>query len=203
VDRLFAPWRIEWVAREDRNPGVEGCVFCALPDLDHREHRVVARNDHAYVLLNDAPYNPGHAMVIPDRHLDDYTDLGPDELFAHARLTQRTLRAMDAGLDPDGYNTGFNLGPAGGASVADHVHRHVVPRYDGDTNFMPVVADTAVVVEGIEDTYDRLWAAFREQEGAAVDDADPADDREDPDGDAGDADPHPGAVRFSSPSTSI
>ncbi|WP_211313197.1 HIT family protein [Halarchaeum salinum] len=174
MDQVFAPWRIEWVKREDKNPDVKECVFCELPERDDaRENLVVAASEHAYVLLNNAPYNPGHLMVIPHAHGGDYTALDDAALLDHARLKQRALDALDAAVGPDAYNAGLNLGggPAGG-SVDDHVHTHVVPRYDGDTNFMPVVSDTKVVVQGLAETYDALHEAFAAQPDAS----DPGED---------------------------
>jgi ATP adenylyltransferase len=171
MEQVFAPWRIEWIEREDQNSGIEGCVFCALSDREtDRESRIVARSEHSFVLLNNAPYNPGHVMVIPYRHTGAYTDLGEDELLDHARLKQRTIEAFDRAFDPDGVNTGCNLGQSAGGSIRDHLHAHVVPRWEGDTNFMPVIGDTKVIVEGIAETYDRLHEAF-----AASDDASGAD----------------------------
>jgi ATP adenylyltransferase len=167
MDKVFAPWRIDWVERPDKNADIEGCVFCALPDLeDDRDNYVLARGEHAYVLLNNYPYNPGHAMVIPHEHTGDYRDLDAESLLAKERLLQRTIDAMDEGLSPDGYNVGYNLGggPAGG-SIADHLHAHIVPRWAGDTNFMPVIGDTKVIIEAVGDTYDRLHEAFAAQEG--------------------------------------
>ncbi|EMA40609.1 HIT family protein [Halococcus hamelinensis] len=163
MDQVFAPWRIEWVERDEES---EGCAFCELPERDaDREARVVARSEHAFCLLNNAPYNPGHAMVIPYRHTGDYAALDEAELHDHSRLVQRTIRAVEAGLDPDGLNTGMNLGDAAGGSIGDHCHTHVVPRWAGDTNFMPVVSDTKVIVEAIDDTYDHLRTAFADQDG--------------------------------------
>lgn len=160
MDHLFAPWRIEWVERTDET--IEECVFCELPTRDADEdHRIVARSEHAYVMLNNSPYNPGHAMVVPHEHTGDYAALEADVLADHARLTQRTLRALETAMDPDGFNVGLNLGSAAaGGSIGDHVHTHVVPRWSGDTNFMPIIGDTKVIVEGLEDTYDRLHEAF-------------------------------------------
>ncbi|ACV47626.1 MULTISPECIES: HIT family protein [Halomicrobium] len=175
MEQVFAPWRIEWVEREEKNPDVD-CVFCALPERDDdREHRVVARNDHAYVLLNNAPYSPGHLMVIPYQHTGDYRALPEEVLLAHGRLKQRTFDALEASLDPDAFNAGLNLGggPAGG-SIEDHLHTHVVPRWEGDTNFMPVISDTQVIVEGLEDTYDRVHEGFAAQDDATVVDDDTA-----------------------------
>ena len=169
MDRLFAPWRIEWVER-DEDP-IEGCPFCVLPAGDDREGRIVARNDRAFVVLNNYPYNPGHAMVVVDRHTGEYATLDEAELLATARLKQRTLRALDAAFDPDGVNVGANLGgDAAGGSIDDHVHEHVVPRWRGDTNFMPVVGDTKVVVEALERSYGRLHEAFGAQDGATTGD---------------------------------
>ncbi|MFB6082368.1 MAG: HIT domain-containing protein [Halanaeroarchaeum sp.] len=174
MDSVFAPWRIEWVERDDVDD-VEECVFCEYPDRDaEREHLVVARTDHAVVMLNNYPYNPGHAMVIPTVHEGDYEALDEPTLLSHSRLVQRTVRAIKTGLAPDGLNTGLNLGgSAAGGSIDDHLHTHVVPRWSGDTNFMPVVSDTKVIVEALEDTYDRLHEAYAAQDGAT----DPGADR--------------------------
>jgi ATP adenylyltransferase len=167
MEQLFAPWRIEWVERDDESDG-DGCVFCDLPARESdREHRVVARSDHAFVLLNNYPYNPGHCMVIPYDHGGDYAALDEAVVCDHARLKQQTLRALRAAFDPDAFNAGLNLGggPSGG-SIGDHVHTHVVPRWEGDTNFMAVVSDTTVIVEALDDSYDRLHEAFAGLDGA-------------------------------------
>ena len=170
MDSVFAPWRIEWVEREEQNPDVD-CVFCAFRDADSdRENRVVARSDHAFVLLNNYPYNPGHLMVIPHTHTGDYGDLDDETLLDHARLKQRTFDALQQGMGPDAFNAGLNLGgKAAGGSIDDHLHTHVVPRWEGDTNFMPVVGDTQVIVEAVDDSYDRIHAAFAEQDGTSAD----------------------------------
>jgi ATP adenylyltransferase len=174
MEQVFAPWRIEWVERDDGNADVDGCVFCAFRDDDaDRDNRVVARSDHAFVLLNNYPYNPGHVMVVPHSHTGDYAALDGPALAGHARLKQRTFEALDAAMGPDGFNAGLNLGSGAGGSIDDHLHTHVVPRYEGDTNFMPVVGDTKVIVEGLADSYDRLHAAFADQDGASV----PGEDR--------------------------
>jgi ATP adenylyltransferase len=167
MDRIFAPWRIEWVERSDRNEEFDGCVFCELPGRDRdREYNLLARGDGAYVLLNNYPYNPGHAMVIPEVHAADYRELDEAALLAKERLVQRTVDAMDEALAPDGYNVGYNLGgAAAGGSIADHLHAHVVPRWSGDTNFMPVLGETKVIVEAVAETYDRLREAMAAQDG--------------------------------------
>jgi ATP adenylyltransferase len=177
MDRIFAPWRIEWVERDGSQDGEgEECPFCALPAAgDDRANRVVARSDRAFVLLNNYPYNPGHCMVIPYDHEGDYRALDPTTLADHARLQQRTLDALDGALSPDAFNVGYNLGgPPAGGSIDDHLHAHVVPRWEGDTSFMPVVSETTVIVEALEDSYERLRDAFAALDGAAVPDADAA-----------------------------
>lgn len=166
MDQLFAPWRIEWVER-DGSGDIDGCPFCVLPEReDAREALVVAESEHAFVLLNNYPYNPGHAMVIPRRHTGAYTDLSGAAAADHARLKQRTMDALDSAFSPDGFNVGLNLGDAAGGSVDDHLHTHVVPRWHGDTNFMPVCSDTKVIVQALEESYDRLRAAFEDAPGA-------------------------------------
>jgi Diadenosine tetraphosphate (Ap4A) hydrolase and other HIT family hydrolases len=169
MDQVFAPWRIEWVEREEQNPDVD-CVFCAFRDADaDRENRVVARSERSFVLLNNYPYNPGHVMVIPHTHTGEYGDLDEETLLDHAQLKQRTFAALEAGMKPNAFNAGLNLGgSAAGGSIDDHLHTHVVPRWEGDTNFMPVVSDTQVIVEAVENTYERLHAAFADQAETSV-----------------------------------
>ena len=166
MDQLFAPWRIEWVKR-DRPADEDGCPFCDLPEAGNDESAlIVARSDHAYVLLNNAPYNPGHAMIIPYRHVTKYQHLDEAELLDCERLTQRTLDSFEASMNPDGFNTGRNLGGAGGGSIG-HLHTHVVPRWRGDTNFMAIIDETKVIVEALEATYDSLHQAFSDQAGTS------------------------------------
>jgi ATP adenylyltransferase len=174
MDQVFAPWRIDWVEREDRNAEFDDCVLCELPAAGaDREHRVLARTGRAYVLLNNYPYSPGHVMVVPHTHTGDLRDLDEETTLAMARLRNRLLDALEDSMGPDGFNVGLNLGGgAAGGSIDDHVHTHVVPRWEGDTNFMPVLSDTQVIVEALEDTYDRLHEALAAQDGATA----PGDD---------------------------
>ena len=159
MEQLFAPWRIEWVTREDRTS--DGCVFCTLPDDETDvDHLIVARSEHAYVLLNNYPYNPGHVMVIPYHHTGEYQTLDSTVVTNHARLTQQTLDAMEAAISPDGFNTGMNLGTGAGGSIDAHLHTHIVPRWQEDTNFMAVISDTKLIVQALEDTYQQLHEAF-------------------------------------------
>ncbi|MDR5656357.1 HIT domain-containing protein [Halodesulfurarchaeum sp. HSR-GB] len=162
MDTIFSPWRIDWVERNPAEDEIEGCPFCVLPERDtDRDSRILARNDQAFVILNNYPYNPGHAMVVPYEHTGEYRALDDDTLLGHSRLLQQTLEALDRALSPSGFNTGYNLGDgAAGGSINDHVHAHVVPRWRGDTNFMPVIADTKMIVEAVDDTYERVHEAF-------------------------------------------
>ncbi|WP_254522432.1 HIT family protein [Natrinema caseinilyticum] len=171
MEQVFAPWRMEWIERDEKNPTVDECVFCELPEQERdRENRIVARNENAFVMLNNYPYNPGHAMVIPHTHTGEYAALEDDVLLDHARLKQRTFDAIEEALEPDGFNAGLNLGDGAGGSIDDHLHTHVVPRWQGDTNFMPVISDTTVIVEALEETYDHLRESFGAQDGATVPD---------------------------------
>jgi len=167
MEQVFAPWRIEWVRRDDE---YDGCVFCGMRDAeDDREDRVVARSDHAFVVLNNRPYNPGHAMVVPHEHTGDYAALGDAELADHARLKRATLEALRASFGPDGFNTGLNLGTGAGGSIGDHLHTHVVPRWEEDTNFMPVTSDTKVIVQALDEAYDELREGFASLDGTTDD----------------------------------
>ena len=173
MDQIFAPWRIDWVERSG-NDEYDQCVFCELPDrTPDREYYHLARSEHAYVLLNNYPYNPGHTMVIPRQHTGEYGALDREPMIEKERLIQRTIAAMEDSLRPDGFNVGYNLGgAAAGGSIDDHLHAHVIPRWEGDTNFMPTIADTTVIVEAVLDTYDRLHEAF-----AAQDDVEAVDEQ--------------------------
>jgi len=155
MEQIFAPWRIEWVRR---GTGEEGCVFCRM--RDGGDDYLLARSEHTFVVLNNSPYNPGHVMVVPHTHTGDYAELDAEAVADHARLKQVTLDALRRSFEPDGFNTGLNLGDASGGSIDDHLHTHVVPRWEGDTNFMPVTSDTKVIVQALDSSYDELREAF-------------------------------------------
>lgn len=165
MDQLFAPWRIEWIERDEPPAAADECVFCTLPERTaDREHLIVARSEHTFVMLNNYPYNPGHVMVIPYTHEGTFQALGEAVWLDHARLKARTLDALETAMAPDGFNVGENLGgAAAGGSIDDHIHTHVVPRWEGDANFMPVLGETKVIVEALADTYNRLHEAFAGQ----------------------------------------
>jgi ATP adenylyltransferase len=158
VERLWAPWRLEYIESADEQAG---CVFCAAVDGDDVEKLVVHRGDGAIVLLNKFPYSSGHLMVAPTRHVGDFGALSDDEAAEIHRLAAAGIEALGAVYAPQGYNLGWNLGRVAGAGVVDHVHQHVVPRWGGDTNFMPVLGDVKVIPEHLLATRARLAAAWR------------------------------------------
>jgi ATP adenylyltransferase len=155
--QLWAPWRLEYIKQADEVPG---CVFCtALAGADE-ELLVVHRGEGAFVLLNRYPYSSGHLMVAPARHVGLYEELTAAEVAEIHRLTVAALAALRQVYAPHGHNVGWNLGRVAGAGVVDHVHQHVVPRWGGDTNFMPVLADVKVMPEHLAETRQRLAAAW-------------------------------------------
>jgi len=161
VDHIWSPWRMEYIqAAKDE---VEGCIFCALPAKgDDAEARILGRGEHGFVMLNTFPYNPGHLLVAPFRHIGEVEDLTEGELVDLGRLLQAAIRALRLEMEPQGFNVGMNLGRVAGAGIPDHLHWHVVPRWSGDTNFMPVVGETRVVPELVEETYRKLAPRFAE-----------------------------------------
>jgi ATP adenylyltransferase len=140
--------------------GDAGCPFCRIPDLADREGLVVARGEHVYAVLNKHPYNPGHLMVVPFRHVAELEDLTPEESAGVADLTRRAVEVVKSVAAPHGFNVGLNLGGVAGGSLADHLHQHVVPRWGGDANFMTVVSDTKVIPQLLEQTWELLAGAW-------------------------------------------
>lgn len=140
-----------------------GCIFCigAAEERDV-ENLIVYRSERAFVMLNRYPYNAGHLMVVPYAHVPSVEDLPPETLTELMLLVNRSLSALRRAMAPEAFNIGANLGQVAGAGIAEHVHLHVVPRWEGDTNFMPVLADVRVVPELLADTYCKLQAAFEE-----------------------------------------
>jgi ATP adenylyltransferase len=161
LDRLWAPHRLAYVQSEAQStdPTGQRCPFCLGPDGAGND-LVVARGDHVFAVLNRYPYNPGHLLVCPYRHVADYPALDAGETEELARFTQTAMRAIRATSDAHGFNIGMNLGAVAGAGVAAHLHQHVVPRWRGDTNFMPVVGRTKVLPQLLEDTRDLLGKAW-------------------------------------------
>jgi ATP adenylyltransferase len=158
VKQLWAPWRLEYVQAAGEQ---EGCVFCLADTGDDEERLVVHRGERAFVLLNKFPYSSGHLMIAPRRHVGDLAALEDAEALEVHRLACEGVAALREVYGPEAFNLGWNLGRPAGAGVVDHVHEHVVPRWVGDTNFMPVLADVKVLPEHLAETRRRLAAAWR------------------------------------------
>ncbi len=161
AERLWSPWRMEYI----ESPHPEGddaeCFFCEkLAANDDEANLILARSGSAAVILNAYPYNPGHLMVVPIRHIGELEELSGEELADGDRLLQTAVRALKEASDPHGFNVGMNLGRVAGAGVPSHLHWHVVPRWNGDTNFMAVLSGTRVLPESLAATYAKLRPIF-------------------------------------------
>jgi ATP adenylyltransferase len=155
--QLWAPWRLEYVGSADEQ---EGCIFCNALAAGDEAGLVVRRAENAFVVLNRFPYASGHLMVAPVRHVGEFGELTDEELVEVHRLASQGLGALAETYRPQGFNLGWNLGRIAGAGVTDHVHLHVVPRWAGDTNFMPVLADVKVLPEHLAETRAKLAAVW-------------------------------------------
>lgn len=157
MERLWAPWRLDYITGEK----VDGCIFCVYPQQsDDEKNHILLRGKHAYVIMNAFPYSNGHLLVPPYRHIAGIDGLTDEESLEIMQLTRKCTAALGEVCRPDGFNVGINIGTAAGAGIADHVHLHVVPRWNGDTNFMPVFADAKVIPEALETTYKKLKEQF-------------------------------------------
>jgi ATP adenylyltransferase len=154
---LWAPWRLEYVQQADEQVG---CIFCRAGEGDDEDALVVRRGERALVVLNKFPYASGHLMVAPLRHVAEFGELENEEALEIHRLASAGLGALAATYEPQGYNLGWNLGRIAGAGIVDHVHLHVVPRWAGDTNYMPVLADVKVLPEHLAESRRKLAAAW-------------------------------------------
>ncbi|MCA1832655.1 MAG: HIT domain-containing protein [Actinomycetota bacterium] len=158
MERLWTPWRMEYIKNAGR---MDGCIFCDLPAEGRDESTLIlARGEQSFVIMNKFPYNSGHLMVAPFRHAGDFRGLLPEELAEMTAFSQQCMEALEETLHPHGYNLGVNQGHSAGAGVADHIHLHVVPRWGGDTNFMTTVGEVKVLPEALEQTYARLKPHF-------------------------------------------
>ena len=162
-DRLWTPHRMAYIQGENKPTHTDAgdeCAFCTAPSIEGGSSLVVARGDHVYAVLNLYPYNAGHLMVCPYRHVADYTDLTAEEVAELAAYTQRSMTTLRAVSGAQGFNIGMNMGGVAGAGIAGHLHQHVVPRWGGDTNFMPVIGGTKTMPQLLEATRDLLVAAW-------------------------------------------
>jgi len=164
VKRIWAGWRMKYILGEKPH----NCVFCeALQANDDAANYVVYRGERVALMLNLFPYINGHMLVVPYVHVGDLADLDTKTLADMMLLTTKGLRLLRAAMNPHGFNVGLNLGQAAGAGIQDHVHIHIVPRWENDTNFMPVLGDVRVISEWLDDTYNKLLAALRKMEEGA------------------------------------
>ncbi|XVQ07989.1 HIT family protein [Spirillospora sp. CA-255316] len=165
--RLWTPHRMAYIKGEGKPTGAgadDGCPFCEIPEMSDEDGLIVARGRWVYAVLNLYPYNSGHLMVVPFRHVADYAELDPAEYDELAKLTRRALTALRKASGAQGFNVGMNLGHVAGAGIAAHLHQHVVPRWGGDTNFMPVVGRTKVLPQLLRDTRQILADAWPEHD---------------------------------------
>jgi len=153
MEYLWAPWRIEYIQRTPE----KGCILCQKPrQNDDEANFILYRGQHNFIILNAFPYNPGHLMVAPYRHIASLQDLKDAEAKEHFDIVKKSLKLLEEVMEPAGFNIGLNIGKVAGAGLAEHIHTHIVPRWQGDTNFMPVLSDTKVISEGLISTYRKL-----------------------------------------------
>ena len=163
MDSLHAPWRIEYILALKPPPSDVSLFTRIAQSADDTANHVIARERTCYALLNNYPYNGGHLMVVPYKQAADLNDLTDDEMTGLLKLARRCQNALTQVMKPDGFNLGFNLGKVAGAGIVEHVHLHVVPRWQGDTNFMPVIANTTVVPQALTELAAQLRAALAAQ----------------------------------------
>ncbi|ARM75859.1 HIT family protein [Acidianus manzaensis] len=163
MEYLWAPWRSAYVSDTSKNSKrSSSCIFCDFIKQDNdKENLVVYRGKYSFVILNRFPYNPGHIMIVPYRHVSTLELLTNDEASEIFKLMKISLKAIRYIYSPDGFNVGINIGRVAGAGIESHVHVHIVPRWNGDANFMPIIANTKVLPESLEDTYNKLKAEIQ------------------------------------------
>lgn len=160
MDYLSTPWRYAYITKAAKSDAADACIFCELQKLPDPEAKIVYRGQHCFIILNSFPYTSGHVMIVPFSHLDKLNKLPEDAAHEMMDLSQRMERVLRQVYHPDGINLGMNIGRAAGAGVAGHIHMHVLPRWVGDTNFMTTVAETRVLPESLDQTYDRIRGAI-------------------------------------------
>ncbi len=156
---IFAPWRIRYV----RMPKKKGCIFCELPkEKEDEKNLILYRGKKVFAIMNNYPYNPGHVMIAPYRHVSSIEDLEEEEELEMMEVAKILIKAIRRAMNPDGFNVGINLGRVAGAGIEDHMHMHIVPRWNGDTNFMPVLADVRVIPQALEESYWEIKEKLKE-----------------------------------------
>ncbi len=164
MEQLWAPWRIEYIkkAKKEEKTKEGGCILCQKPaEANDVANYILYRGQQNFIVLNAYPYNAGHLMIVPFRHIAQLDGLTKKELYEHYELVSRSVAVLRRVLAPGGFNIGMNLGRIAGAGIDQHIHSHVVPRWAGDTNFMPVLAGTDVISEALAATYSKLVGEFK------------------------------------------
>jgi len=162
-DILWAPWRMAYIKQASNAQAKPSCIFCSLLREDDEKALILVRATRAYVVMNRFPYNTGHVMVVPYRHVPSLEDLDDDEIREIGLLLKAVIKGLKRALRPHGFNIGINLGSIAGAGIADHFHVHVVPRWSGDTNFMPIIGGTKVIPQSLDETYKEIREPIREE----------------------------------------
>lgn len=161
MDRIWAAWRMAYIS--DKKQKYEGCIFCDFPKAGNdEEYKVLYHGKYSYIIMNAFPYSNGHLMVIPYRHTNDFTSLSDEESEEIMKLGRLAINALKKVYNPNGFNVGWNLGEVAGAGIAQHIHMHIVPRWNGDTNFMPVIGETRVIPEDLSTGYAKIRKAIDE-----------------------------------------
>lgn len=156
MDKLWAPWRLKYIRQSKK---MKGCLFCKVAKANFdKENLVVMRSKYVFSILNKFPYNNGHLMICPYRHLKNFSSLNNDEVLDLFSVLNRMQCLLKDVLSPDGFNIGMNIGRVSGAGIPNHIHIHIVPRWREDTNFMPVLFDTKIISQSLDDLYDKLYA---------------------------------------------
>ena len=157
MENIWAPWRIQYILGEKP----EGCILCDKPvENKDIENYILYRGKNNFIMLNSYPYNPGHLLIAPYRHIANPEDLTEEERNEHFELISRSLGVLKKAFDPGGFNIGANIGKVAGAGIEEHFHSHIVPRWQGDTNYIPVLADLRIIPQALSDTYQMLKGKF-------------------------------------------
>ncbi len=157
MEQIWAPWRIKYIQTE--KPA--GCILCEKPKQNNDAlNYILHRGDRNFIIMNSYPYNPGHLMIAPYRHIANLEELTGEELHEHFQIVSRSIKILKQVFNPAGFNIGINMGKVAGTGIDDHIHTHIVPRWQGDTNFMPVISDIRVVPEALAETYEKLKGKF-------------------------------------------
>ena len=163
-NKLWAPWRMEYIKREIANES-ESCFLCDKPNSeDSEKNLILLKGKLTFVVMNLYPYNNSHLMICPYRHISDFTALSKEERSESQEVISGCIKILTKHMKPEGFNVGLNIGKAGGAGIEEHLHWHLVPRWIGDTNFMPVLGNTKVIMEGLTDSYRKLQPDFADFE---------------------------------------